>query len=128
MSTEIVKTGDRPAGRTDERSDLVRIAHAAISAIGSIALAVFAGIGFLLFLMFPAGPPRYYDPLVHGGFDPPVLHSYFGRDGRDEAEELLERQSGNRDKPRIVDTRPPHRPQPPGAAAPAPAGYPQVND
>ena len=28
-----------------------------------------------------------------------LLHSYFGRDGRDEAEELLERQSGNRDKP-----------------------------
>jgi len=32
-----------------------------------------------------------------------LLHSYFGRDGRDEAEELLERQSGNRDKPRILD-------------------------
>jgi benzoyl-CoA 2,3-dioxygenase component B len=31
-----------------------------------------------------------------------LLHSYFGRDGRDEAEELLERQSGNRDKPRIL--------------------------
>src|SRR5260221_7702095 len=28
---------------------------------------------------------------------------YFGRDGRDEAEELLERQSGNRDKPRILE-------------------------
>lgn len=36
------------------------------------------GIGFLLFLVFPAGPPRYYPPLVHGGFDPPQLHSYFG--------------------------------------------------
>ena len=32
-----------------------------------------------------------------------LLHSYFGRDGRDEAEELLERQSGNRDKPRILE-------------------------
>ena len=32
-----------------------------------------------------------------------LLHSYFGRDGRDEAEELLERQSGNPDKPRILD-------------------------
>src|SRR5262249_30950453 len=31
-----------------------------------------------------------------------LLHSYFGRDGRDEAEELLEQQSGNRDKPRIL--------------------------
>lgn len=36
------------------------------------------GIGFLLFLIFPAGPPRYYPDLVHGGFDPPQLHSYFG--------------------------------------------------
>src|SRR4026207_1889384 len=32
-----------------------------------------------------------------------LLHSYFGRDGRDEAEELLETQSGNRDKPRILE-------------------------
>ena len=32
-----------------------------------------------------------------------LLHSYFGRDGRDEAEELLERQSGNRDRPRILE-------------------------
>lgn len=32
-----------------------------------------------------------------------LLHSHFGRDGRDEAEALLERQSGNRDKPRILD-------------------------
>ena len=32
-----------------------------------------------------------------------LLHSYFGRDGRDEAEELLARQSGNRDKPRILE-------------------------
>jgi benzoyl-CoA 2,3-dioxygenase component B len=32
-----------------------------------------------------------------------ILHSYFGRDGRDEAEELLDRRSGHEDKPRILD-------------------------
>jgi benzoyl-CoA 2,3-dioxygenase component B len=32
-----------------------------------------------------------------------LLHSYFGRDGRDEAEALLERQSGDRDKPRMLE-------------------------
>src|ERR1700754_3443570 len=31
-----------------------------------------------------------------------LLHSYFGRDGREEAEELLQRRSGNVDKPRIL--------------------------
>ncbi len=31
-----------------------------------------------------------------------LLHSYFGADGRDEAEGLLERRSGNPDKPRIL--------------------------
>jgi benzoyl-CoA 2,3-dioxygenase component B len=31
-----------------------------------------------------------------------LLHSYFGRDGREEAEALLERRSGDRDKPRIL--------------------------
>jgi benzoyl-CoA 2,3-dioxygenase component B len=31
-----------------------------------------------------------------------LLHKYFGRDGRDEAEELLQRRSGNPDKPRIL--------------------------
>lgn len=31
-----------------------------------------------------------------------LLHSYFGRDGREEAEELLMRRSGNADKPRIL--------------------------
>jgi len=36
-------------------------------------------IGFLCFIIFPAGPPRFYEPLaMHGGFDPPQLHSYFG--------------------------------------------------
>jgi benzoyl-CoA 2,3-dioxygenase component B len=32
-----------------------------------------------------------------------LLHGYFGRGGRDEADELLERRSGNEDKPRILD-------------------------
>ena len=32
-----------------------------------------------------------------------LLHGYFGRDGRDEADELLARSSGNEDKPRILD-------------------------
>ena len=45
------------------------------------ALVLQMGVGFLLFLAFPAGPPRYYDPLLHGGaggFHPAQLHSYFG--------------------------------------------------
>jgi benzoyl-CoA 2,3-dioxygenase component B len=33
-----------------------------------------------------------------------LLHAYFGRDGREEAEELLERHSGDRNKPRILST------------------------
>ncbi len=32
-----------------------------------------------------------------------LLHGYFGRDGREEADELLERRAGNEDKPRILD-------------------------
>ncbi|MCO4760659.1 MAG: benzoyl-CoA 2,3-epoxidase subunit BoxB [Myxococcales bacterium] len=32
-----------------------------------------------------------------------LLHSYFGREGREEAEELLARRSGDVDKPRILD-------------------------
>ena len=32
-----------------------------------------------------------------------LLHGYFGRDGRDEADELLARRSGDADKPRILD-------------------------
>ncbi|MEM8746658.1 MAG: benzoyl-CoA 2,3-epoxidase subunit BoxB, partial [Actinomycetota bacterium] len=32
-----------------------------------------------------------------------LLHRYFGRDGREEAEALLERRSGDEDKPRILD-------------------------
>src|SRR5579864_6933208 len=31
-----------------------------------------------------------------------LLHRYFGRDGRDDADELLERHSGDRDRPRIL--------------------------
>ncbi len=33
--------------------------------------------GFLLFILFPAGPPRFYGPL-RPLFDPPQLTSYFG--------------------------------------------------
>ncbi len=33
-----------------------------------------------------------------------LLHQYFGRDGREEAEGLLERRSGDADKPRILQT------------------------
>jgi benzoyl-CoA 2,3-dioxygenase component B len=33
-----------------------------------------------------------------------LLHQYFGKDGREEAEELLQRRSGNPDKPRILQT------------------------
>src|SRR5215210_4482304 len=32
-----------------------------------------------------------------------LLHSYFGRDGREEAEALLERRSGNTDSPRMLE-------------------------
>src|SRR5690349_21825442 len=32
-----------------------------------------------------------------------LLHSYFGRDGREEAEALLERNSGNEDSPRMLE-------------------------
>jgi membrane-associated phospholipid phosphatase len=35
-------------------------------------------IGFTFFILFPAGPPRFYAPLMHGGFEPAHLHSYFG--------------------------------------------------
>jgi len=33
-----------------------------------------------------------------------LLHAHFGKDGREEAEELLERRSGDFDKPRILNT------------------------
>ncbi len=32
-----------------------------------------------------------------------LLHEYFGRDGRDEADEMLQRRSGNADSPRILE-------------------------
>ncbi|MCL4144270.1 UNVERIFIED_CONTAM: hypothetical protein GTU68_050624 [Idotea baltica] len=32
-----------------------------------------------------------------------LLHRFFGRDGRDEADDMLERRSGNADKPRILE-------------------------
>ena len=32
-----------------------------------------------------------------------LLHAYFGRDGREEAEALLERNSGDEDNPRILE-------------------------
>ena len=32
-----------------------------------------------------------------------LLHTYFGRDGREEAEELLERRSGHEDSPRLLE-------------------------
>ncbi len=35
-------------------------------------------IGFLGFIIFPAGPPRFYSPLMHGGFHPDHLTSFFG--------------------------------------------------
>jgi membrane-associated phospholipid phosphatase len=62
----------------------------------STAVVLQLGIGFLLYLLFPAGPPRYYAPLVHGGFDPPQLHSYFG---------LYELQQGAFDTADPVSTR-----------------------
>ena len=42
------------------------------------ALVIQMGIGFILFLFFPAGPPRYYAPFLNGEFQPPVLHSWTG--------------------------------------------------
>ena len=55
----------------------------------STAVVLQLGIGFVLFLCFPAGPPRYYEPLLHGGFDPPQLQSLSG---------LLELQQGAFDR------------------------------
>jgi hypothetical protein len=44
----------------------------------STAVILQMGIGFVLFLVFPAGPPRFYGPLLNGGFHPAQLHSYSG--------------------------------------------------
>ena len=35
-------------------------------------------IGYLCFIIFPAGPPRFYAPLMNGGFDPVHLPSFTG--------------------------------------------------
>jgi hypothetical protein len=35
-------------------------------------------LGFLGFIVFPAGPPRFYEPLLHGQFQPPHLASFLG--------------------------------------------------
>ena len=44
----------------------------------STAVILQMGIGFLLFLLFPAGPPRFFAPLRHGAFQPAILHSTSG--------------------------------------------------
>ena len=44
----------------------------------SSAVVIQLGIGFVLCLLFPAGPPRYYEPFQHGAFTPPHLHSWLG--------------------------------------------------
>jgi membrane-associated phospholipid phosphatase len=36
------------------------------------------GIGFITCLFIPAGPPRHYEPLLHGIFQPAHLHSMTG--------------------------------------------------
>jgi membrane-associated phospholipid phosphatase len=44
----------------------------------STAVILQMGIGFVLFLLFPAGPPRFYPPFLNGGFHPAHLHSFTG--------------------------------------------------
>jgi membrane-associated phospholipid phosphatase len=44
----------------------------------STAVILQMGVGFVLFLVFPAGPPRFYAPLSSGGFSPAHLHSLTG--------------------------------------------------
>ncbi len=46
----------------------------------STAVILQMGIGFVLFLVFPAGPPRFYAPFLRGGggFSPLHLHSLTG--------------------------------------------------
>jgi membrane-associated phospholipid phosphatase len=36
------------------------------------------GLGFIIHLFIPAGPPRHFAPLVNGIFNPPHLHSWTG--------------------------------------------------
>ena len=42
------------------------------------AIVIHMCVGFLLFIVFPAGPPRFYKPLLHGQFQPPFLSSALG--------------------------------------------------
>lgn len=44
----------------------------------STAVILQMGLGFLLFLLFPAGPPRFYPPLLAGVFQPEHLRSWTG--------------------------------------------------
>jgi membrane-associated phospholipid phosphatase len=44
----------------------------------STAVVIQQGLGLVLFLIFPAGPPRFYRPLLDGPFQPGSLYSYFG--------------------------------------------------
>ena len=53
----------------DRRHDLQEMSTAVILQMG---------IGFVLFLLFPAGPPRFYPPFLNGGFHPAQLHSFTG--------------------------------------------------
>jgi membrane-associated phospholipid phosphatase len=61
----------------------------------STAMVLQLGIGFILFLIFPAGPPRYYQPLLDGPFQQHI-HSFFG---------LFEFQQGAFDSADPVRTR-----------------------
>jgi membrane-associated phospholipid phosphatase len=44
----------------------------------SSAVVIQQGLGLVLCLTFPAGPPRFYRPLLQGPFQPGTLYSYFG--------------------------------------------------
>jgi membrane-associated phospholipid phosphatase len=44
----------------------------------STAVVIQQGLGLILCLSFPAGPPRFYRPLLDGPFQPGTLYSHFG--------------------------------------------------
>ncbi|HEY1533457.1 MAG TPA: phosphatase PAP2 family protein [Polyangiaceae bacterium] len=44
----------------------------------STAVVIQQGLALMLFLTFPAGPPRFYRPLLNGPFQPGTLYSHFG--------------------------------------------------
>jgi membrane-associated phospholipid phosphatase len=44
----------------------------------SSAVVIQQGLGLILCLTFPAGPPRFYRPLLDGPFQPGTLYSHFG--------------------------------------------------